>query len=486
MKRFHLLAAGLFLLSALPAPAETPAGNPRPANPIRPRARIRLRFANTDFSDVIQALTLQTHANIVYPTGLRKSISVDVAADTTDQALSFITAASGLAFRQIGRTYVVAAPGDLRRALEPFGAKTFLPLNTLAPADAVKLLEGALPYLTVRQAGNQVLAIGGTEDIEQARTILAAQDKAKPNDPATTDVVALRYVPAAQVATLLKTMYPDLKAQAVGAADKPGGALGLAGPKSAVEGAKEALHTIDAPNAPRDSDHEYRVYPIRYSSAPVLRDFLEKSGLDVSVLIGPENYAPSAPGFRPLSGATIGTNNGGAMAGGNNGNGGGTAAGTGENGTSQSKPEDGSHARFLVLNGTPEQLDKAFGLLAQVDVPPQQVMVEVKVVDTSPERAEELGLTWSWTPFTFLEAHPGTTASDFDKATRPLGFGAISRVPWSFQSVLSAMTVRKEAKILADPRIQVVDNQDANIFIGETIRTQVSQSSLAGTTLQVL
>src|SRR4029079_8327082 len=44
----------------------------------------------------------------------------------------------------------------------------------------------------------------------------------------------------------------------------------------------------------------------------------------------------------------------------------------------------------------------------------------------------------------------------------------------------------KEAKILADPRIQVVDNEDANIFIGETIRTQVSQSSISGTTIQVL
>src|SRR5581483_7325595 len=139
-----------------------------------------------------------------------------------------------------------------------------------------------------------------------------------------------------------------------------------------------------------------------------------------------------------------------------------------------------------VLNGTPAELDKAFALLAEVDIPPQQVMVEVKVVDTSPERAEELGLKWSWTPFSFFEAPNGTNVSSAQNQVRPLGFGAISRVPWSFQSVLSAMVTNKEAKILADPRIQVVDNEDANIFIGETIRTQVSQSSIAGTTIQVL
>ena len=45
---------------------------------------------------------------------------------------------------------------------------------------------------------------------------------------------------------------------------------------------------------------------------------------------------------------------------------------------------------------------------------------------------------------------------------------------------------RTDTKLLADPRVQVIDNEDANIFIGDTVRTQVSQSSLNGTTIQVL
>lgn len=48
------------------------------------------------------------------------------------------------------------------------------------------------------------------------------------------------------------------------------------------------------------------------------------------------------------------------------------------------------------------------------------------------------------------------------------------------------MVSRKEAKILANPRVMVVDNEDANIFIGDTVRTKISQASTNGTTIQVL
>ncbi len=486
LKRFHILIAGACLLCAGPARPQTTAGDAHPASPQRV-ASIRLRFSNTDFSEVIQALALQTRASIVFPADMKKPISVDIAASTTDQALSLITAASGMAYRQVGRTYVVAPPVELRQALEPFGEKARLTLSSLTPADASKMLEGALPYLTVRPVGDQILAIGSAQDIAQARTLLAEQDKPRTEDPITKRVITLQYVQAAQVAKVLTAMYPDLKAEAVGASDKPGGAVGISGPRSETDGAKEAIQTLDVPQTPRAPDRIYRVYSIKYSSAALLHEFLDKAGLDIVTLTGPESYSPPVPGFHPLTDATLGTSSGGS-----GGTSGGSSSGMSSggfgsgSGAEQYKPGDGTHSKFLVINGTPAELDKAFALLAQVDIPPQQVMIEVKVVDTSPQQAEQLGLTWNWQPFTFDEAPNGTAASTFNQNVRPLGFGAISRVPWSFQSVISALATRQEAKILADPRIQVVDNDDANIFIGDTIRTQVSQASISGTTIQVL
>lgn len=67
------------------------------------------------------------------------------------------------------------------------------------------------------------------------------------------------------------------------------------------------------------------------------------------------------------------------------------------------------------------------------------------------------------------------------------GFGAFSRIPWRFDALLRALVTKREAKILASPNIVVTDNDDATIFIGDTIRVQLSSSNgIAGSTVQVV
>src|SRR5207249_1875699 len=67
----------------------------------------------------------------------------------------------------------------------------------------------------------------------------------------------------------------------------------------------------------------------------------------------------------------------------------------------------------------------------------------------------------------------------------PSNIATIGRAPFIFQAKLNAMVQRREAKILANPRMQVLENDDANIFIGDTLRTELAQASIAGTTIQV-
>src|SRR2546423_4224439 len=137
-------------------------------------------------------------------------------------------------------------------------------------------------------------------------------------------------------------------------------------------------------------------------------------------------------------------------------------------------------------------------VLTLMDVAQRQMMIEAKVVETSPSLVEQYGLNWSWTRFGFYEAPPGTTVStgstggpggDFtDFFTRKLGFGAFSRVPFSFQSILHAMVTKQEAKILANPQIAVINDQDASIFIGDTLRFQslATSSATAGNQFTVV
>lgn len=485
---FVLLYCASIALAPVSAVAQGRAQNP---------GSIRLNFVNTDVSDVIQGIARHYKANIVYPAQAKIPVSLNVTAVTIQDALRFATAAAGLVFRHVHDTYVVATPANLRQALEPFGERERIKLGVLTPAQAITLLEGALPYLTVRPAGTQILVVGSPEDIAQAHAILNEQDSpAVVAEPvATPEPVTLDNVSAVQIATVLKAMFPGLKVEAIGATDKPGGAVGLAGPRSQVEAARRFLRTVDVPSAPREPEKVYRVYNIKYSSAPALKEFLDKAAPNVTTYIGPDQYSPVQPGFRPLSGATLGTGNVGggsstsggssSLGGTNAGGAAGVAGGTGGFGAAsgeQRKAKEGDRSKMLVLVGTPGQLDSVTEMLKDVDVPPKQVLVDVRVVDTSPERAEQLGMKWSWQPFSFLEAPAGTPVASAQSNARPNTFGQFSRVPWGFQSILSAMVTHKEAKILADPSIQVIDNDDANIFIGDTLNVAVNTVGALGAT----
>jgi len=503
LKRRLTILAGL--CCALGAPAVAIPDAPPAA---RQAGTVPIVFTDTDVSEVLQAIGRAFRINLIYPAQLKKPISINVRVRSEDEALRYVTAAADLAYRQIGKTYVVGTPQGLRQALEPLGERARIRLNRLTAAEAQSRLESALPFLTVRQAGDQLLVIGAPEDVAQARALLAEQDPERPDDPQTTALARLQHANVAQAARMIQSLYPGLRAEAVGPADRPGGVVSLAGPRSQVQAAQQAIRAVDVPSAPSAPGRIYRVYQIKYSSAPLLKEFIEKAAPDVGALVAPESYSPLVPGFRPLSGATLGSTTsggigggigggfgggiGGGLGGASSGIGGGIAGGGVGGEVEQRKQREGDRAKQLVLSGTPEAVEAAVRLLEQVDVQPRQVMVEVKVVDTSPERAEQLGLRWNWTPFEFNEVPRGTplsptTNQPLAKDTRRPSFGQFSRVPWQFTGILDALITRREARLLADPRIQVVDNDEANIFIGDTVRARIAQATgLGGQTIEIV
>lgn len=463
----------------------------------RPQGPIRLVFDRTEVADVLRALALKTRANLVFPAAAGKPITLNVTARTVDEALRFVTAAAELAYRQIGDTYVVATPQGLRAAVEPFGERARIPLKALAPADAVTLLTGALPYVTARPAGSHVLVIGAPEDVAQARALVEEQERERAAEPPVSESVPLRHAAPARMLAVLKTLFPSLKAETAGSSEGPGGTLAVLGAPAEVAAARDMVRELDTPGVAAGDEREDRVYKVRYSSAPALKEFLKQAAPNVTVHLSPEQYSPPMPGFRPLTGATLGGTTSGTGLGGGLGGG---VSGAGTSGAArpmmfgpeeERKAKEGDRARALVLSGRRQDVEAAVALLEQVDTPPQQVMVDVKVVDTSPERAEEMGLKWSWEPFSLFERDPGTaldpdTGRPTASATRRPVIGRFSRAPIGVDAVLSLMVTRKEARVLASPRIQVTDNDDASFFVGDTVRSQiVTQGGISGTTVQI-
>ena len=166
------------------------------------------------------------------------------------------------------------------------------------------MVADAFPYVTVRPAGAQVLLIGAPDDLQQAEALLQGQDKSLIPDPANSEVVPLQNISPAQAVALIKSLYPELRAEAIGDEKRMGGTIGLAGPRSRIARARESLTTADAAPLP---DRAFRIYNIKYSFARVLRPFLQRAIPTVTVLAAPENYSPPRPPFNPITGATLGT-----------------------------------------------------------------------------------------------------------------------------------------------------------------------------------
>jgi len=452
------------------------------------QSTISLSFSGTDVSQVLRAIGIRTGASIVYSGQEKLPITLNVAVDTVDEAIRCTVSAAGLTYRKIDKTYIIAKPEAMRQALQPYAYKvTFTTVGD--PGEAAKMLEEALPQATAKVAGGKVLFTGVLEDIATAKRLLKTQnDRGK----STTSVINLLYADPKAVSDMLISTFPGMKVSPI--PGKGSGALVVTGAETDVVAALAISSKIDVPTRGSQSVG-YRVYAIRYSSAPSLLGFLKDAAPEIEAYAGPEAYSPQPPAFNPIStgatGSSSGSQSGGSGGGGGTSSGGGTGTSGGyvSHDPAQNPYQPTDRAKTIVLRGPEDLVAGAVKLLEQVDVKPQQVVIEVRVIDTTPQFTSKLGLTWDWTRFGFYESPAGThvTAAngglgkDFtDFNTRPAGFGLFSRVPWSFESFLSASIQKNETKLLASPNIMVTDNDQANFFVGDTLRVQLSTSGALG------
>ncbi len=449
-----LLGASLALV--LPAPALPQAS--------RVGKAIAVNFSRTDAGRALKAFGLTAGVEIVYVAGKDKApVTLSVTVDTAESGVRSIATAAGLVYRKVGSQYVVAPPDGMRQALAPYGVRAMLPVLDGSAADMATAIQEFLPYATVRVLGDSLTVVGIPEDVALAREALATLQGKATGQASATDVILLTKAVPKTVAPLLEKLCPGVKVTPTDG-EGPGGALALAGPANVLDAARKmvARLDVDMPDATT-----IRVYTLRYSSAPDVVSILRKTFPTLDALAGPSPNIPKRAGFSPLTAALSTTSA--------------QSQGLGQGMASVAeKPTvpgpEGARAKTLILRGRPDVVDQALGLLDQIDRKPKQIMIEVNVVETSPSEDEAKGLTYDWSSFSFYETPAGGSTS----STRPIGVGQFSRAPWNFNAILSAKVLKKEAKILARPSIRVIDNGEASVFIGDTLRARIVTGGALG------
>ncbi len=137
----------------------------------------------------------------------------------------------------------------------------------------------------------------------------------------------------------------------------------------------------------------------------------------------------------------------------------------------------------IIFKGYAAQIAKAKETLDSFDLPLQQVMLAVKVVDLSENGAKNLGVSWQvgaedgTKPIKFYEVpstYPKYAGSAYNPyaetapaTAAPMPIGFFVRDPFVLQASLSMQVSSGEAKVLASPRVATISGKQATLHIGE-------------------
>ncbi len=132
----------------------------------------------------------------------------------------------------------------------------------------------------------------------------------------------------------------------------------------------------------------------------------------------------------------------------------------------------------VTVKDIPENIPKIAALIRDQDVPTRQVMIEARVVQSNPGYTKELGIKWGGTYKTTIDGDPiiiGGGAGDGNVVNLPaaagLGSGGALNLGYikdnlTLNMQLSALENDDKIKIVSNPRVIGLDNQEARIKQG--------------------
>lgn len=145
------------------------------------------------------------------------------------------------------------------------------------------------------------------------------------------------------------------------------------------------------------------------------------------------------------------------------------------------------NVHLIIARNTVENLSRIEGILDAMDVTPPQVLIEARFVSVKVEDTKEVGIDWllnsgvalstkgiRWdgTPYNASESEISRGASvgylPFENAGQGLNlsYQGILTDP-QFKAVLHALDLSGKSRVLSVPRITTLNNQEAQIHVGE-------------------
>lgn len=284
------------------------------------------------------------------------------------------------------------------------------------------------------------------------------------------DIIPVKNTEASKVKELLGNMI----AEAVGVkVDTQTNTLVVSGPSRGVGEMRRLVAMLDSPSP---GGMATEVFVLRYADPLGVKKILESVGIGKAAHASILVYEPEGTGLKE-EGVQVGGTPGLAP-------GTGIAAGTGiAVGTDQAtlapfgssallqsasvlgtaailRDPQGANKNILVLRDTEGNVRRARELIAQIDKPAPQVILDVRIEEVDADAFAELGVEWSKkVEANFTEQNPEGN----------LSIQSFTRSALAISSVLSILQSQDKSRTLSSPRLAAVDGKRARIHIGDTI-----------------
>ena len=221
------LAAGTLLSATAPSHAQPASPSPIKGKAIRliqetGRAQdVTLDFVAADINDVLKALAVQTHTNIVSGSDVKGSVTVSLAHVSLEEALNMVSRLSGFQYAKVGHAYIVGSPATITTLTSGGAApavETAVIGYTYANGDDLsKIVQQVLPNIKITAgksggSGGVFVVSGLPSDLDQARQVIRQAETALSKDvaDARTEIYDIKYSSADDLQSVLSRLVPDL------------------------------------------------------------------------------------------------------------------------------------------------------------------------------------------------------------------------------------------------------------------------------------
>ncbi|MBN1239344.1 MAG: type II secretion system secretin GspD [Gammaproteobacteria bacterium] len=447
------------------------------AGPARGQA-LTPNYRDTDLRQVVEAVGAVTGRNFLVDPRVRAQVSLfsNTPMSPEDFYEAFLATLSvhGFVAIESGEITRIVPDANARQLPGPTEATAaddiitqVVRLDNVAAPQVVPVLRPLQPqyaHLAALQASNMLVIVDRAANVDRLMNIINRMDRAGQED---IEVIRLENAFAGEVVQTLMTL--NQAAQAAGGApmvqaiaDERTNSVLLSGSDTGRMRFRGLIAYLDEPS---QTGGDSRVRYLNYADAEDLATKLQAQ------------FSGIAP--QPGEGAP-------------------PAAGGGQgDGTVTIWADQATNA--LVINAPARVMQDMMAVIDQIDIPRAQVAVDAIIVELSEEKAAELGVTWVTTgdddDVAGLTNFSNTTGGVIDLATAAsgdtpspaaiaqgltLGVGRISDVGTSWAAILSALRGDGTTNIIATPHIIALDNEEAEITVGQEVPFLTGQFTNTG------